>query len=270
MGHKQPKLWNKCEDSVIVNKASPKDIYLFAYHKDSELSLDMHIKGWSKDDASPLIKEKYREVQKKHMDEYIDLLTLSAKNGYTEAQITLSDIYSKRRIFKSKKYPHLDQPHLSHLYNLDKSFYWLEKAAILGDAQAQYNLSTLYRDKKFKKADSDKVFYWRLKSAKQGNPQAANAYSSDWGNVKPASELSLVLFYAWHLYYREANQSSKYPSPLSTYDLLLGMTMRSGGIKSIPDEIKNTAKALLPDIRNGQYNDIGITVTLQNLLKAKK
>ena len=53
-----------------------------------------------------------------------------------------------------------------------QAFYWYQKSAKQGDAQAQYNLGMLYEYGHGTAVDEEQVLYWYQKSAEQGFEQA--------------------------------------------------------------------------------------------------
>lgn len=79
-------------------------------------------------------------------------LLKKAESGDTEAMLQLAYSYNKN----------------NDLASLEKIFYWVEKAAKLGNAQAQFELADIYRCENVPYFDMDKSFHWLEQSAQNG------------------------------------------------------------------------------------------------------
>lgn len=92
-------------------------------------------------------------------DPYSDLTVLEqcAKSGDAKSQYNLGARYLNA----------IDAPK-----DLDKAFYWTEKAARQGYPAAESNLGWLYYNGWGTSKDNDKAFYWTEKAVKQGNVPA--------------------------------------------------------------------------------------------------
>ncbi len=88
----------------------------------------------------------------------IELLKKSAQQNYLPAQIKLASWYYFG--YGSAK------------INYKKARFWYEKAANIGDDNAQLILANMYRDGEGGSIDNNKAFNWYLKSEKQGNIEA--------------------------------------------------------------------------------------------------
>src|ERR1700752_910776 len=56
--------------------------------------------------------------------------------------------------------------------NLEKAFYWYQKAAENGDIDAQYNLALLYKNGEGTEENLEKAFYWYQKAAENNVKEA--------------------------------------------------------------------------------------------------
>ena len=56
--------------------------------------------------------------------------------------------------------------------NLEKAFYWYEKAAESGFEEAQFTLAHLYENGKGIEKNLGRAFYWYQKAAENGNVKA--------------------------------------------------------------------------------------------------
>src|SRR3989442_349425 len=72
--------------------------------------------------------------------------------------------------------------------NLEKTFYWSQKAAESGNDNAQYDLALLYYNGEGTEKNLEKAFYWYQKAAENGNNSAqynlASLYHSGEGTEK--------------------------------------------------------------------------------------
>nr|WP_315042157.1 tetratricopeptide repeat protein [uncultured Moraxella sp.] len=87
----------------------------------------------------------------------VDVATLTnqAESGDVNAQMQLADYYRNQQ-------------------NYTNGFYWTQKLANQGDAQAQFNLGYMYNKGKDVRQDYSQALYWYQKSANQGNALAQN------------------------------------------------------------------------------------------------
>ena len=93
-------------------------------------------------------------------DKAIDLIKLSAKNGYALAQFELSSLYEHG---------------VWGLLNQDESqaFYWCELAAQQGIVDAEFNLGYYYENGFGTLRNFELAFEWYTKAANKGYPKAA-------------------------------------------------------------------------------------------------
>src|SRR5688572_27581080 len=56
--------------------------------------------------------------------------------------------------------------------NLEKAFYWYQKAAENGNIKAQYNLALSYENGEGTEKNLEKAFYWYQKAAESGHINA--------------------------------------------------------------------------------------------------
>src|SRR5688572_523494 len=56
--------------------------------------------------------------------------------------------------------------------NLEKAFYWFQKAAESDFEMAQYNLASLYKNGEGTEKNLEKAFYWYQKAAENGDIDA--------------------------------------------------------------------------------------------------
>jgi TPR repeat protein len=82
----------------------------------------------------------------------------------------------KKKLGKNHPYTIKTYRNIGLLYNMTgdyrRSYYWLEKAAVLGDDVAQSNIGKMYYSGKGVKQDYSLSFDWCLKAAVQGNNTA--------------------------------------------------------------------------------------------------
>jgi TPR repeat protein len=86
-------------------------------------------------------------------------LERKAKKGDIEAQLALGKLY-------------LEGEKEGVAVDCKKAEYWLEKAAAVGHAEAQFELGYFYDTAKGGGRDCGKAKHWYLKSAQQGNTKA--------------------------------------------------------------------------------------------------
>ncbi|MDD2800979.1 MAG: protein kinase [Methylobacter sp.] len=90
---------------------------------------------------------------KKNEAKGVEWLEKAAAQDYIDAQTRLAERYYEEGTPEK----------------IAKAFRWYQKAAELGDAQAQYNLGVMYQKGRNVPVDMDKAFSWYQKSANQGN-----------------------------------------------------------------------------------------------------
>ncbi len=68
--------------------------------------------------------------------------------------------------------------------NLEKAFYWYQKAAEKQDKIAQFNLALLYYNSEGTEKNLEKAFYWYQKAAENGYIKAQNNLATLYENGK--------------------------------------------------------------------------------------
>lgn len=93
-------------------------------------------------------------IVKENKRRAINYITEAAEAGFVEAMKFLIAVYSEWEIF-------------------EKSFYWLEQVALMGDDDCQLRVGRCYeKGTSFVEQNKEKAFEWYLKAAEQGNEQA--------------------------------------------------------------------------------------------------
>src|SRR5437763_561994 len=62
--------------------------------------------------------------------------------------------------------------------NLEKAFYWFQRAAENGNTDAMNSLATFYENGKGTEKNLEKAFYWFQKAAENGNTDAMNCLAT--------------------------------------------------------------------------------------------
>src|SRR5436190_248752 len=68
--------------------------------------------------------------------------------------------------------------------NLEKAFYWYQKAAENGNNNAMYNLARCYKNREGTEKNLEKALHWYQKAAENGNNNAMNSLAKCYKNGK--------------------------------------------------------------------------------------
>ena len=146
-----------------------------------------------------------------------------------------------------------------------KAVYWFQKAAVQGNADAEYNLGVLYDDGQGVPLDYAKAVYWYRKAAAQGLAVAESNLGRFYGTGQgtPRDDVKSVYWYR-----RAANQGD------TNAELNLGLAYATG--QGVPTDYVVAYKWLViakayakPGIRQYRQADQAIGLLLQEMTTAQ-
>jgi len=256
---KARELLKLCNERATIQH-DPIDEYLFAMLTrggfDRRIGAAARLKQ-----AQGVIDSSFQNADLENLRVVISWLERSAKQGYLQAQLELGSIYSAD--YKSSS----AENHLAPASDSQRAVYWLTSAARRGNAEAQYELARHYLSGDGVEQNLRMALALLASSARQENVRAPGRIALIYLSL--GTDFGDAVAEAWHLYFRELQSRDSTRAAFLALDEPVWRAARDiRQRRPLSADGASVARELLSEIRQGQFNDLALPVSLAEALKS--